>query len=109
MPSGASQTLMTIIRRKKLCCYVKQQFLLYTTKYGNAATLDSRQRLLKLATDVEHARAHKLVLSEVAKIMITEHNDDNPSEKSPTTTNLSPLPHKKVKSLQNIIRRCHIR
>ncbi|CAF4452864.1 unnamed protein product [Rotaria socialis] len=96
MPSGASQTLMTIIRRKQLCCYVKQQFLLYTTKYGNAATLDSRQRLLKLATDVEHARAHKLVLSEVAKIMITEHNDDNPSEKSPTTTNLSPLPHKKL-------------
>ncbi|CAF0934061.1 unnamed protein product [Didymodactylos carnosus] len=60
------------------------------------AVLNSRTRMLKLATDAERAHAHGLVRSELAKIIETERAEDNRSVESPVIVN--PSPQKKFKS-----------
>jgi hypothetical protein len=63
-----------------------------------AATLNPRTRMLKLATDAEHARAHGLVHSELVKVMDMDVASDNQSTQLLPVASPSPSPHKIFKS-----------
>ena len=63
-----------------------------------AAVLNSHNRMLKMATDLERVHTYSLVRAEITKLIEVDQNQGNPSLPPKVTTNVPSPPSKKFKS-----------